>query len=310
MKKIGNRLNRNMKKLVVAICVILLLGSIIISGISFGNVNNSKPRGYVIPELIDLNVTTGAMHQNLTIYGPAKEAFSGQSVATGDVSGDGIDDILIAAPMANGPSNRIDCGAIYIIYGSTSLPDSSTRDLAVPAQYDVVIYGMDANDHAGDSIAAGDIDGDGIDDIIIGASSANGPSNARPGCGEVYVIFGSGSLPGTKDLLSSAPDVIIYGIDEYDLSGWQVTTGDVNLGNSIDDLIISALHGWGPSSYLRMMSGEVYILNGKSSWSATYDLNTTSPDVTIYGTDNMDRFGWAFAAGNIDGTVNDYLVIG
>ena len=44
MKKIGNRLNRNMKKLVVAICVILLLGSIIISGISFGNVNNSKPR--------------------------------------------------------------------------------------------------------------------------------------------------------------------------------------------------------------------------------------------------------------------------
>jgi ribosomal protein S6E (S10) len=304
MKTIGNNVNKNIKKIVVALCVILLLGSIFGSGITVG----SKPRGYVLPSLIDLNLNTGYAHQNITIYGAGINDFSGRSVAIGDVNDDGIDDIIIGASSADGPSARIDCGAIYVIFGSTSL--STPRDLSNPGHYNVVVYGAEAGDHAGESVAAGDIDGDGDDDLIIGATEADGPGNSIAGCGEVYVILGSTSLSGPIDLLSTAPDVLINGVDENDFLGWQTTTGDVNGNDGIDDLIISAFAGDGPSTYDRDESGEVYILNGKTTWSSNYNLNTTSPDVTIYGIDKNDQIGQSLATGNLDGSGNDDLVIG
>ncbi len=321
MKENNKRLNVSMQKYLVSLCVILLFGSFIgMSGIAFGDANNSRAAGgpapFVapLPPLIDLKLITAYPHQNLTIYGASKEEYSGQALATGDVNNDGIDDLVIGAPLANGPSNRENCGVVYVIFGSASLPESGQRDLNNPADFDVRIWGIDPYDSCGQSVAVGNVDGQGSDDIIIGAIGGAGLGNGRWGCGEVYVIYGSGALSGTIDLNSSLtyPDVKIYGQDRWDSAGWAVAAGDVR-GGSEDDIIISAIAARGPSSYLRLMSGEVYVVEGSNSLASTIDLNTTGvgPDTIIYGFDEYDMMGSSIATGHIDSTTGkEDLVIG
>ena len=102
-----------------------------------------------------------------------------------------------------------------------------------------VINGIDAGDNSGFSVStAGDVNGDGIDDIIIGArfADANGNNNA----GESYVVFGSAMRFGASlDLsaLNGTNGFVINGIDASDFSGASVSAaGDVN-GDGIDDII-------------------------------------------------------------------------
>ncbi|MCK5561249.1 MAG: hypothetical protein KAJ51_11665, partial [Thermoplasmata archaeon] len=90
MKKNSNRLNVNMQKYLVSVCVILLLGSVIgMNGITFGDANNSRAQGGPEPLIkplaptIDLNTLPAYPHQNLTIYGAAPQDVSGESIASG-----------------------------------------------------------------------------------------------------------------------------------------------------------------------------------------------------------------------------------
>ena len=108
------------------------------------------------------------------------------------------------------------------------------------ADADLTIQGAAAGDHSGFSVSgAGDVDGDGIDDLIIGASNAD--PNGRAYAGASYVVFGTDQgFPATIDLASDA-DLIIQGAAAGDLSGLSVSgAGDVD-GDGIDDLIIGAL---------------------------------------------------------------------
>src|SRR4028119_1254690 len=104
------------------------------------------------------------------------------------------------------------------------------------------INGIGANDWSGSSVSrAGDVNGDGIDDLIIGANSAD--PNGIYAAGQSYVVFGSNSGFGAGlDLseLNGSNGFAINGIGAYDLSGLSVSSaGDVN-GDGFDDLIIGA----------------------------------------------------------------------
>ena len=93
--------------------------------------------------------------------------------------------------------------------------------------------------------SAGDVNGDGFDDLIVGAVVGDASGNAKSYAGESYLIFGQASGFADIDLaaLTAAQGFRIFGADAYDLSGNSVSSaGDVN-GDGFDDLIVGAYLG-------------------------------------------------------------------
>ena len=121
---------------------------------------------------------------------------SGYSVASaGDVNGDGFDDLIVGALLADGPADGRDlAGDSYVIFGKAA-GFAATLDLATITAGDgslgFVLQGELAGDQSGFSVAsAGDVNGDGFDDLIVGARCADGPADGRSGAGDSYVVFG------------------------------------------------------------------------------------------------------------------------
>src|SRR3990172_6249883 len=117
-------------------------------------------------------------------------------LAAGDFNDDGLDDLLVGARFAD-PDGREDAGAAYIITGSRS--PAKSVDLAAQEQ-DMTIIGARPGDNLGFSAAAADVNGDGIDDMVLGAFAAGAPDDPSTRPGAVYVLFGRNDLPDSLDL--------------------------------------------------------------------------------------------------------------
>ncbi|MCK5560479.1 MAG: FG-GAP repeat protein, partial [Thermoplasmata archaeon] len=295
--------------IIVFFCISILFTNVFFTGSSLDNSDvylssSSNSRGSPrSPYIIDLNTTTAYPHQNITIYGLDSEDNAGYSVASGDVNNDGRDDIIIGAYHANGPGDtKIDCGKVYVLFSDNTLNGTISA-----SQADMIIYGAESGDSIGDSITTGDVNGDTIDDIVIGATLADGLGNGRANSGEVYVIFGSNSLPAVKNLAISPPDVLIYGAESGDFSGKSVVTGDIN-GDNIHDIIIGAIYADGPSE-TRSNCGEVYLIYGNTVLPSNIDL-ASQADVTIYGVDAGDLAGHSVSAGDVNNNGYGDIIIG
>ena len=248
------------------------------------------------PATIDLN----SQSADITVYGDDEVDRSGSALASGDINGDGYDDIIIGAPVAD-PGGRSSAGETYVIFGCSFPSPPYILDLnSRPA--DITVYGDDAHDFFGHAIASGDINNDGYDDIIIGAPWADPPGGTNSG--ETYVIFGSSSPPSTIDLSTESADITIYG-DSY-ATGDAVASGDVN-GEGFGDIIISSPHA-DPGG--RTAAGETYVIFGSSNPPPTIDLSTESADITIYGDDAYDESGQAVGSGDVNGDGYDDIIIG
>lgn len=173
---------------------------------------------------------------------------AGSAVADiGDVNGDAVDDYAVGAPGA-APALRINGGAVYVIYGGqTGAVDLST--LAATQGYE--IEGANLTDAAGTAVAAaGDVDGDGIQDMIIGAPGTGLTQ------GHAYVLFGgrcrqtvdlaalgtcgfaiNGPLPQLGDLLSNAPPFASSLGGPH--TGALLPSADIN-GDGLDDLVLGS----------------------------------------------------------------------
>ncbi|MHC5731554.1 MAG: integrin alpha, partial [Nostoc sp.] len=97
--------------------------------------------------------------------------FSGSSVSSaGDINGDGFDDLIIGAESAD-RNGRYNAGQSYVVFGSNSGFGASFNLSSLNGSNGFVINGIDSGDRSGISVSsAGDINGDGFDDLIIGAS--------------------------------------------------------------------------------------------------------------------------------------------
>ncbi len=201
-----------------------------------------------------LDLSTLSASQGFVIQGVRVGDRAGENVSwAGDINGDGLGDLIVGAISAG------DAGEAYVIYGQAGTARGRLYLSGLSADEGFVIQGDPAFDHLGTGVSsAGDVNGDGLDDLIVGGSYAG---NGEEHAGAAYVIYGqAGTSHGRLDLstLSASQGFVIRGDAAGDFAGFSVSSaGDVN-GDSFDDLIIGAPYGDDGG----FNAGEAYVLYG------------------------------------------------
>jgi hypothetical protein len=193
---------------------------------------------------------------------------------------------------------------VWVISGKSQSSFSSQIDLRNGA--DLLIGGADPYGFVGLEVEAGDVNGDGKEDILIGAPYAD--FNAlKDDSGAAYVVYGKTSFSSNVDLRGGA-NVVIEGANGGDRLGSCIAVGNIN-GDSYNDLILGAPWSDGPNNGLDN-SGEAVIIYGSPTLSSSIDLENNAQDVIIYGKNSNDVFGLSITLGNIDDDGHDDLLIG
>ena len=204
----------------------------------------------------------------------------------GDFNADGHDDLLFGSENPGG--GRGSSRSVYVAYG----PVSGTFDLSRADATLVEAGTRKHHDHdwPGHSLAGGDdVDGDGIDDVLIGAT---GDVTNRSYNGGAYLVHGP--VTGRFDMFGAA--AILIGEENSDLAGTGVSLPDVNADGHADLLVGATGNGVGGSAYLVL--GPV-----------TGRVRLSRADAKLTGSE----FDWAGSAGShadVDADGRDDLLIG
>lgn len=214
-------------------------------------------------------------------------------LACGDVTNDGIDDIAIGAHLADSNS-RSDSGKVMVVRGRSPFPSGTTIDLS--SQADSTILGNETFAELGTAITIGDINADGIGDLIMGEEF--GSIGTLTTEGKIFIVFGKTAFPSSLNLLSSSSDVTIRGGHVWDELGHAVAVADINADGKRD--LLATAPGWDPAGVSSSDWGAVYGFFGKASWPATISLSSASPDVFIAAGDTTNTIGETLAVGDFD----------
>ncbi|MCP4596860.1 DUF4214 domain-containing protein [Neptuniibacter sp.] len=214
----------------------------------------SPPTSFMLSDLDGINGTV--------FRGIDFSDYSGSSVnSAGDVNGDGYDDVLIGTHGTN---------EVYVVFGKENQWVESIELSDLNGTNGFILRGVNGGSNGQNSVSAGDINGDGFDDLLLGASNAHSDGDTD---GEAYVVFGKGSdWEGNLDVseLDGSNGFTLFGSENSENFGGSVdTAGDIN-GDGFDDIVIG-----GNSNYLRgATGGEAFVVFGKSfGWDVSLDLS-------------------------------------
>jgi hypothetical protein len=204
----------------------------------------------------------------------------GTAVASADVDGDGLSDLLVSAAPDGSP------GTVYVVY-ARDLPISSS-DIDIRSIASLSFTGIGENSRAGFDIAGvGDLDGDGDDEFLISApNSRDGDGDLQPG--QVYLVPGFYEVNGTYGLgdefsSSTTPNAlgaVLFTGESHDALRSVAAGGDINNDGEMDLLIGAPGHSAENSE-----AGALYILyGGEDQWGDWWDPATGEPheDIQLY----------------------------
>jgi FG-GAP repeat len=248
-----------------------------------------------------------------SVASPGQNDLFGFAIQSGDFNGDGFDDLAISS-YGEAIAGKKSAGMVLVCHGSAIgiLPTAQVFHQNSPGVKDKVekhqaIEGS-AAETFGRTLAAGDFDGDGFDDLAIGVDETLGTKqNAKYGAGAVHVLRGSAgglTADGNQFFTQDSPGIPGKSKEQRKFGG-ALVAADFD-GNGIDDLAIGAIDIIGKN-------GSVTVLRGKAGKGLSGKNSVVIDETDVGGVPNTvqnNYFGGSLAAGDFTGNNQQQLVIG